>query len=306
MAHSFFVSYRRDDASAEALNVKSALTRHFGDRSVFLDTSSIDAGVRWADRLEGALDAATAIVAVIGPAWLTAGQNEFGERRIDDPNDWVRLELARGLASGKKIVPVRVRGARLPPASALPDVLKPMSALQAIEIRRDYWDHDIQLLIAQLDDRRAEPSEGGRWAWPYPKRFPEGPDPITPQKLHRLMAADLREWQLLSSPLPENPAVERIELFREFPFSTFRHAVGFMAEVAPGCDIANHHPRWENIFKTLRVFLTTWDIGHRISDRDVQLAMYFERAYADLPAEARPKAKAKATAPPAGHPPAGV
>ena len=55
-----------------------------------------------------------------------------------------------------------------------------------------------------------------------------------------------------------------------------------MAQVAPGCDIAMHHPRWENIWKTIRVYLTTWDIKHRISDRDIQLARYFDRAYAEF------------------------
>ena len=56
-----------------------------------------------------------------------------------------------------------------------------------------------------------------------------------------------------------------------------------MNEVAPGCDIAIHHPRWENLWRSLRVWLTTWDIGHRISDRDIQLAKYFDKAYADFP-----------------------
>jgi pterin-4a-carbinolamine dehydratase len=87
---------------------------------------------------------------------------------------------------------------------------------------------------------------------------------------------------LVITPLPENPLEERVEIFREYEFPSFQAAVRFMVQVAPGCDIAMHHPRWENIWKTLRVFLTTWDIGHRISDRDFQLARYFDRAYAEL------------------------
>jgi pterin-4a-carbinolamine dehydratase len=304
MAHTFFLSYRRDDASAEAINVRSALCRHFGDECTFMDTSSIDAGVRWTDVIKGALDTASTVIAVVGPAWLTAGQNEFGERRIDDPNDWVRQEIATALSSGKRVVPVRVRGARFPPASALPDDLKPFAALHAIEIRRDYWDHDLQLLLAQLDDRRAAPADGGQWTWPYPRRFPEGPEPVAPAKMARIIETQLPQWKLVSSKLPENPAVDRIELFREFRFRTFRDAIGFMNEVAPGCDLASHHPRWENIWKTVRVFLTTWDIGQRISDRDIQLARYFDRAYADLPSEARPKPRSQAAAPAADPAPA--
>ena len=51
-----------------------------------------------------------------------------------------------------------------------------------------------------------------------------------------------------------------------------------MYRVAPGCDIAIHHTRWENIWRTVRVYLTTWDIDHQISDRDIQLAKYLPEA----------------------------
>ena len=283
MVPRLFISYRRDDASAEANNIKSAVCRHFGDDCAFLDASSIEAGAEWRDLIEAELDAASTVIAVVGPAWLTAGQNEWGERRIDDEKDWVRRELAKSFATGKKVVPVLVRGAKLPPPSALPDAVKPLTGRQQIEIRRDYWDHDIQLLLAQLDDRRAAHADGGQWARPYPRLFPEGPDPIPLGKIDRALATELHEWKLLVSKLPEDLNIERWELFREFRFKTFRDAIGFMTQVAPGCDIANHHPRWENIWRTVRVFLSTWDIGHRISDRDIQLARYFDRAYSEFP-----------------------
>ena len=93
----------------------------------------------------------------------------------------------------------------------------------------------------------------------------------------------MRLWRVVTSPLPEEPERQRTELFREYEFPSFRDAVGFMYQLAPGCDIAIHHPRWENIWRTVRVYLTTWDIGHEISDRDVQLAKYFERAFNDCP-----------------------
>ncbi|SPL92528.1 PASTA [[Actinomadura] parvosata subsp. kistnae] len=86
----------------------------------------------------------------------------------------------------------------------------------------------------------------------------------------------------VESALPQDPSRTRVELYREYRFKTFRDAIAFMNEVAPGCDIAIHHPRWENVWRHVRVFLTTWDIGHRISDRDVQLAKYFDSAYQDF------------------------
>src|SRR5262245_10668273 len=163
MAHTFFVSYRRDDASAEAVNIQSALGHHFGSECAFMDTSSISVGSQWEHVIESALATAKTVIVVIGPTWLTAGQTEFGERRIEDSEDWVRRELLAALASAKKVVPVLVRGAKLPPEKALPELLRPLTKLHAIEIRRDNWNHDLQLLLAQLDDRRAARSEGGQW-----------------------------------------------------------------------------------------------------------------------------------------------
>ena len=85
MPHTFFVSYRRDDASAEALNVRSALRRHFGDECAFMDTSSIGAGVQWPDVIAAALQTATTVIAVIGPAWLTAGKANLANVGLTDP-----------------------------------------------------------------------------------------------------------------------------------------------------------------------------------------------------------------------------
>jgi pterin-4a-carbinolamine dehydratase len=99
--------------------------------------------------------------------------------------------------------------------------------------------------------------------------------------LGSILVDELTGWTETTSPVPEDSSKIRVELFREFRFRSFQSAVGFMNLVAPGCDIVNHHPRWENIWKTVRVYLTTWDIGHRISDRDVQLARYFDRAYSE-------------------------
>ncbi len=55
-----------------------------------------------------------------------------------------------------------------------------------------------------------------------------------------------------------------------------------MSLVVPGCITIWHHPRWENVWRTLNVYLTTWDIGQRISDRDIVLALYLDRAFSDF------------------------
>jgi pterin-4a-carbinolamine dehydratase len=118
----------------------------------------------------------------------------------------------------------------------------------------------------------------------YPCCVPiETPDPITEEKLQIAFKNNLSNWKKVVSQLPEDPHKIRVELFRQYKFKTFIDAISFMQEVAPACDVAFHHPRWENVWKTVRVYLSTWDIDHQISDRDIQLAKYFDHAFANFP-----------------------
>ena len=116
----------------------------------------------------------------------------------------------------------------------------------------------------------------------YPSPPPEVPDPITEEKLQIALDNSLLRWKKVVTLLPEDPGNKRIEIFREYKFKTFIDAINFMHQTAPVCDQALHHPRWENIWKTINVYLTTWDIGHRISDRDIQLAKFLDHAFANF------------------------
>ena len=283
MIHRFvFVNYRRDDSSSESLAIFNALRQEFGENSAFMDISSLEVGVLWPEEIQSTLNGSKVVLAVIGSNWLRAGSDEWGQRRIDRENDWVRQELAMAITANKRIIPVLVNGARMPPTEVLPDSIKALSQRQGIELRRDYWNHDIKLLLAQLSEIINPPSDYNTSLGPYPRNFPEGPDPLSDDKIQKILETELHLWKKLIAPLPENPSEVRVELFREFRFRSFQDAIRFMILVAPGCDIAMHHPRWENIWKTIRIYLSTWDIGHRISDRDIQLARYFDRAYAEF------------------------
>ena len=280
MAGSIFISYRRDDTAAEAGAIFHAIRDKLGQESVFMDTSSISAGAEWPNEIRSALEAARLVIVVIGAQWVRSS-DEWGRRRIDQDGDWVRREVETATNSSALIIPVLVNGAKLPPQNVLPDVLRPLVQRQAIELRRDYWDHDILLLLAQLDI--APPTSSPATVKdidPYPKRPPEAPDPLDEEKVGRILTNELPDWRQKVSPLPGSSDRVRVELVRQFKFRTFQDAVHFMAQVAPGCDIAMHHPRWENIWKTLTVALSTWDHGlHRVTDRDVMLAKYFDRAF---------------------------
>src|SRR5581483_1598221 len=124
MNPSIFINYRRDDAGSEAMLVRDAVRHEFGDDFVFMDTSSLQAGAVWPEEIEAGLRSATAVLVVIGPDWLRAGSNAWGQRRIDQETDWVRRELAYALSESKKVIPVLVRDAKIPPAEALPEPLR--------------------------------------------------------------------------------------------------------------------------------------------------------------------------------------
>jgi pterin-4a-carbinolamine dehydratase len=285
MQPSIFVSYRREDSEAEAGRLRTTLLGQFGDEAVFMDTSSIQPGARWPSQISSVLGSAKAVLVVIGPEWIRVS-DQWGLRRIDEETDWVRKEIEQALREGKEVIPVLVREARVPPIDKLPASISALFDRQAIEVRAAYWDHDIKLLQSRLESVAGTPvaqeSAGSYPAGPYPVPAPEVPDPISDESLEIALNGALSRWRKVVSPLPEDPDAVRTELFREYKFKNFLDAIRFMSEVAPGCDIANHHPRWEDIWATLRVYLTTWDIGHRISDRDIQLAKYFETAYSEF------------------------
>jgi len=276
-----FISYRREDSAAQAGRLRATLLGQFGEQAVFMDTSSIQPGMEWPARIADALDSAQVVVVVLGPGWIRVSE-ESGQRRIDLENDWVRRELEEAFTRKKEIFPVLVSGARIPPADWLPKSLAELPTRQALEIRDGYWDHDVKLLMRRLETLDKVP-QGKEPVGDYPSPGAVLPDPISDEMLETALRKTLKRWKKVVSPRPDKPDSVRIELFREYKFKTFIDAISFMSEVAPGCNIAIHHPRWENVWKTVKVYLTTWDIDHRISDRDVQLAQYFEKAYSEFP-----------------------
>ena len=283
MSHSVFINYRRADSEADAGRLLTTLQHELADSDVFLDTSSLAPGVEWPDEIRKALTSARSVVVLVGPDWLRAGADTYGQRPIDSPSDWVRREIEAAFEQRKHTIPVLLRQAKMPPPEVLPATIRNLSSLQALEVRGAYWDHDAKLLVQQLqpaDRRRGD--EDLFDPYPVPPEV-DFATPLADRSLTAALSGPLKGWRVCSSTLPEDPNRIRIELFREYKFVSFKDAISFMNMVASGCDIANHHPRWENIWLTLRVYLTTWNIGHNISDRDVQLAKYFDSAYSEFP-----------------------
>jgi len=288
MKSRIFLSYRRLDSEPEAGRLLTTLQRELPDAEIFMDTTSIAPGSEWPVEIREALGSATLIIVIIGPDWLRAGSDAWGRRPIDRDDDWVRLEIQSALADGKRILPVLIREASMPPSDVLPNAIQALTSRQALEIRAGYWEHDVKLLFRQI--ARTEESAGllerDVELYPIPPSD-ETIEAIGEAKLAAALRGSLKGWVRVESVVPDSPGETRIELYREYKFQSFQDAIGFMSQVAKGCDIANHHPRWENVWKTLRVFLTTWNIGHRISDRDIQLAKYFDSAHSEFPGHVR-------------------
>jgi hypothetical protein len=130
---SVFISYRRDDSAGYAGRLYDALSARFGRKFVFIDIDSIQAGEDFVEVVEKRIVSCSVVIVLIGKAWLSA-TDDRGVRRLDQPNDFVRLEVASALRQNKEVIPVLVGGARMPLPDDLPQPLAPLAHRNAVEV----------------------------------------------------------------------------------------------------------------------------------------------------------------------------
>lgn len=159
-----YLSYRRNDVGGYAGRLADALRQRLGAKSIFQDVTAIPLGQAFTAVIDRALDESDVVLAVIGPGWLTASTPE-GRPRLLEPDDFVRLEVARALQREVRVVPVLVGGARLPTAAALPEDLQGLVERQGIVLRDESWYQDVESLARSLRGEPAVPPGHGRW-WP--------------------------------------------------------------------------------------------------------------------------------------------
>ncbi len=145
-----FISYRREDTEGFARSLFQSLVAHFGQEQVFMDVEGIELGMDFVEALDQSLGACGVLLVLIGKEWVT-GVDASGRRRLDNPEDFVRLEVASALKRNIRVIPIRVRGAVMPDPQELPDDLKLLTRRQALELRHDHWDADVRLLITALE-----------------------------------------------------------------------------------------------------------------------------------------------------------
>jgi len=164
-----FISYRRDDTEQIAPRISERLEKRFGKRNIFIDVDSIPPGTDFRHVLEEALGKTDVLLAVIGKHWI-----ESVQRRLDRDDDFVRFEIASALRREIRVIPLVIRGARIPTTQELPSDLEKLAFRNAMEISFDRdFDRDVRRLVQKLEDEGlASPN---RW-WPWwPRSRPAQP-----------------------------------------------------------------------------------------------------------------------------------
>lgn len=144
-----FISYRRDDSEGEAGRLFDDLVRAYGDDSVFMDVTGIEPGLDFRKAIDANVASCGVLLAMIGPTWASL-TDSAGTRRLDNPNDFVRLEIASALARQIAVIPVLVHGAKMPPLDQLPDDLKDLRYRNSVELTHARWNSDVALLTTAL------------------------------------------------------------------------------------------------------------------------------------------------------------
>jgi hypothetical protein len=148
-----FISYRRDDSAGHAGRLFDRLREQFGRAEdgarVFMDVEGIAPGADFVQAIDKAVAASDVTLAIIGPAWLDC-KDAHGQRRLDDPEDFVRLEIVSALRRNKIVIPVLVHEAEMPAEDLLPQELKSLARRQAVTLTDTNWESDMAQLQSTL------------------------------------------------------------------------------------------------------------------------------------------------------------
>jgi hypothetical protein len=145
-----FISYRREDSLGHTGRLFDRLGKHFGKAHVFLDIAGIEPGLDFVEAIDKAVGSCDVFVVVIGKQWLNATDAD-GRRRLDNPEDFIRLELATALKRNIRVIPVLVQGATAPSSENLPEDLRMLSRRQAQEVSDNRLDFDVGELIKTIE-----------------------------------------------------------------------------------------------------------------------------------------------------------
>jgi hypothetical protein len=143
-----FINYRRSDSGGYAGRIYEALKRRSEAWQVFMDVDTIHAGLDFTEAIERAIQSADLMLVVIGKEWLVDAD---GRRRLDDPHDFVRIELEAALKSNVRMIPILIGEAKMPTEQELPPALAMLNRRQVFQIRDAQWQLDLGELLKRVD-----------------------------------------------------------------------------------------------------------------------------------------------------------
>jgi hypothetical protein len=154
-----FISYRREDSAGHAGRLYDLLAERFGNSRVFIDVDTIGAGEDFFEAIDRAVASCDVLIALIGRHWLNVTDNK-GRRRLDIPEDFVRLEIQAALQRGVTVIPVLVQKAEMPSSDDLPQTMGTLARRNAIELSDERFHYDVARLMKALEKLERQKGQG--------------------------------------------------------------------------------------------------------------------------------------------------
>jgi formylglycine-generating enzyme required for sulfatase activity len=164
MTAKVFISYRRDDSAGHAGRVHDRLAQEFGRDLLFMDVDAVPLGADFIKVLREEVARCDVLLAIIGPNWLNV-RDEEGNRRLDNPNDFVRNEIGTALQRDIPVIPILLDGAKIPKPEQLPKDLEALTVRNGLDIRHASFHIDMDKLISGL---KGQSGQVGALTLPHP------------------------------------------------------------------------------------------------------------------------------------------
>lgn len=146
-----FISYRREDAADAAGRLFDGLSGRFGPDQLFMDVDILRPGDDFVEVIEQAVSSCDVLIAIIGRQWLSITDAQ-GRHRLDNPEDFVRLEVAAALERNIRVIPVLVQSAGMPRSDELPAALAKLARRNAHDMSHARWRHDLDQLTRAIEN----------------------------------------------------------------------------------------------------------------------------------------------------------
>jgi len=206
-----------------------------------------------------------------------------GKRRIDDPDDWVAKELRFALENKPaSVIPIFVERAQVPFADQLPSGLRSLTNIKGERLSVASWERDIKSFLSTIENKFGLVPKNEKYRFPEPDPLKAKTNPVSWSDLQAELKYKLPLWTVEFSDDPVHLNNKRMELTRRLEFSTFERAIEFVRKISEYSTQFDYHSRWMNIWRTLIIWLSTWDAGHRITFFDIKLARHIEKTYKEF------------------------